>query len=342
MCVLLLAPAGASAQASTGGATYVPPPPPAKRAKIVGGIAIPPIGAPTRVMRAIAAANRIIRKPYVYGGGHKPYTSLIATKARLDRGYDCSGSVSFALYGGRFLKSPLDSSSFMSWGRRGKGQWITVYTNPGHAYVVIAGLRFDTSGGGPHGCLRAALGERPALAQVQPLARRLHGQAPAELLISAPRGGGARIGRQVSSTAARSIDPGVLYPMAVATPTIDKTDEQKAITDMVRQFADEQILPNAEHYDHEDEFPEPIVEQMKELGLFGVTIPEEYGGMGLDLTTYSMIVEELSRGWISISGDRQHPLHRLLPADEVRHRGAASEVPAADGHGRDPGRVLAV
>ena len=71
---------------------------------------------------------------------------------------------------------------------------------------------------------------------------------------------------------------------------------------MVRQFADEQILPNAEHYDHEDLFPEPIVEQMKDLGLFGVTIPEEYGGMGLDLTTYAMIVEELSRGWISISG----------------------------------------
>jgi alkylation response protein AidB-like acyl-CoA dehydrogenase len=70
----------------------------------------------------------------------------------------------------------------------------------------------------------------------------------------------------------------------------------------VRQFADEQIIPNAEHYDHEDAFPEPVVEQMKELGLFGVTIPEEYGGMGLDLTTYAMIVEELSRGWISISG----------------------------------------
>ena len=88
--------------------------------------------------------------------------------------------------------------------------------------------------------------------------------------------------------------------MALATE--DKTDEQKAICEMVRQFADEQIIPNAEHYDHEDEFPEPIVEQMKELGLFGVTIPEEYGGMGLDLTTYAMIVEELSRGWISISG----------------------------------------
>src|SRR5438552_1957493 len=91
--------------------------------------------------------------------------------------------------------------------------------------------------------------------------------------------------------------------MAVAaSPHIEKTDEQKAITEMVRQFADEQILPNAEHYDNEDSFPEPIVEQMKELGLFGVTIPEEYGGMGLDLTTYAMIVEELSRGWISISG----------------------------------------
>jgi len=89
--------------------------------------------------------------------------------------------------------------------------------------------------------------------------------------------------------------------MAVAA-TQDITDEQRAICEMVRQFADEQILPKAEHYDHEDSFPEPIVEQMKELGLFGVTIPEEYGGMGLDLTTYAMIVEELSRGWISISG----------------------------------------
>jgi alkylation response protein AidB-like acyl-CoA dehydrogenase len=91
--------------------------------------------------------------------------------------------------------------------------------------------------------------------------------------------------------------------MAVAASQhTEMTDEQKAITEMVHQFADEQILPNAEHYDHEDAFPEPIVEQMKELGLFGVTIPEEYGGMGLDLTTYAMIVEELSRGWISISG----------------------------------------
>jgi len=91
--------------------------------------------------------------------------------------------------------------------------------------------------------------------------------------------------------------------MAVATPDIsDKTDEQKAITEMVRQFVDNEILPVAEEFDHEDKFPEAIVEHMKELGLLGSTIPEEHGGMGLDLTTYAMIVEELSRGWISISG----------------------------------------
>ena len=82
----------------------------------------------------------------------------------------------------------------------------------------------------------------------------------------------------------------------------EMTDEQKAIVEMVRNFVDNEIIPKAEEYDREDKFPEPIVEQMKELGLFGVTIPEEYGGMGLDLTTYAMIVEELSRGWISISG----------------------------------------
>ena len=131
--------------------------------------------------------------------------------------------------------------------------------------------------------------------------------------------------------------------MAVAAePYTEKTDEQQAITEMVRQFADEQILPNAEHYDHEDSFPEPIVEQMKELGLFGVTIPEEYGGMGLDLTTYAMIVEELSRGWISISGViNTHFIGSYLlmkfGTDEQKQK-----LPAAHGHGRDPRRVLAV
>src|SRR3954453_15267423 len=87
-----------------------------------------------------------------------------------------------------------------------------------------------------------------------------------------------------------------------ARPFYEKTDEQREIGEMVRRFVDEQIIPNAEHYDGADEYPEPIVEQMKELGLFGITIPEEFGGLGLDLTTYVMVVEELSRGWISISG----------------------------------------
>jgi len=126
--------------------TYVPPPPPAKRAKIVDGLAIPPVGAPGRVVRAIQAANRIVRKPYVYGGGHGTYISR-GSVLKLDRGYDCSGAISFALRGGRFLKNPLDSGSFRNWGRRGRGRWITVHTNRGHAYVEIAGLRFDTSRG---------------------------------------------------------------------------------------------------------------------------------------------------------------------------------------------------
>lgn len=80
------------------------------------------------------------------------------------------------------------------------------------------------------------------------------------------------------------------------------TEEQKDIRSMIRDFTDTEIIPNAEKYDSEDKFPEEIVEQMKELGLFGSMISEEYGGMGLDLFTYAMIIEELSRGWISISG----------------------------------------
>ena len=107
-----------------------------------GLTAIPPAAAPPEVKNAVYAANRIAGKPYRYGGGHRRFN---------DTGYDCSGSISFALRGGGMLKRPLDSRAFASWGERGKGQWITVYTNPGHAYVVIAGLRFDTSGPVPRG-----------------------------------------------------------------------------------------------------------------------------------------------------------------------------------------------
>jgi septal ring factor EnvC (AmiA/AmiB activator) len=102
------------------------------------GTATAPAGAPEAVQATIAAANAISDTPYVWGGGHGSFESA---------GYDCSGSVSYALHGGGFLSSPLDSTGFMTWGEGGPGNWITVYSNPGHAYMVVAGLRFDTSGG---------------------------------------------------------------------------------------------------------------------------------------------------------------------------------------------------
>jgi hypothetical protein len=125
---------------TSGGAVFVPPPPPPETAQLVDGRVIAPASAPTRVKRVIAAANRLVEKPYIYGGGHRPFV-----KGYLDAGYDCSGAVSYALYGGRFLRSPLPSGAMMNWGRPGPGKWITVYAHSAHAYVVIAGLRFDTS-----------------------------------------------------------------------------------------------------------------------------------------------------------------------------------------------------
>ncbi len=135
----LAAPASAGRSKSSGGATFQPPPPPPEEATLVDGRVIAPASAPRRVKRVIEAANRLVEKPYIYGGGHKPFSSS------LDRGYDCSGAVSYALYGGRFLRSPLPSGSMMSWGEDGPGEWITVYAHRGHAYIVVAGLRFDTS-----------------------------------------------------------------------------------------------------------------------------------------------------------------------------------------------------
>jgi len=94
-------------------------------------------GLPLRVRRIIAAANRIAGKPYKYGGGHGQWN---------DSGYDCSGSVSYALHGAGLLSTALDSSGFMRWGAPGKGRWVTIYANPGHAYMVVNGRRFDTTG----------------------------------------------------------------------------------------------------------------------------------------------------------------------------------------------------
>ena len=97
-----------------------------------------PSAAPAAVAAAIEAANSIATTPYIWGGGHGSFESS---------GYDCSGSVSFALHGGGFLSSPLDSTGLSTWGEPGPGRWITVYANAGHAWVIIAGLAFDTSGG---------------------------------------------------------------------------------------------------------------------------------------------------------------------------------------------------
>jgi hypothetical protein len=146
-CILACAPAVAQANggASPSDARYAP----AAKAKIVNGYAIPPRSAPRRVKMAIEAANEIVRKPYRYGGGHASVN---------DRGYDCSGTISYALIGAKLLRSPLDSGSFMSWARRGKGKWISVYAHGGHAYVVIAGLRLDTGMRDPNG---ARYGQAP-------------------------------------------------------------------------------------------------------------------------------------------------------------------------------------
>jgi cell wall-associated NlpC family hydrolase len=102
-----------------------------------GGIALPPIEAPQAVHDIVDAGNQIARTPYLWGGGHGKW---------LDKGYDCSGSVSYALAFAGLLGGPLDSGRLMHWGKPGKGQWVTIYTNPGHVFMVVAGVRFDTSG----------------------------------------------------------------------------------------------------------------------------------------------------------------------------------------------------
>jgi cell wall-associated NlpC family hydrolase len=101
------------------------------------GIALPPIEAPSAVRSIIEAGNYIARTPYLWGGGHGKW---------IDTGYDCSGSISYALARAGLLNAPLDSGRLMSWGEPGKGKWVTIYANSGHVYMVVAGVRFDTSG----------------------------------------------------------------------------------------------------------------------------------------------------------------------------------------------------
>jgi cell wall-associated NlpC family hydrolase len=114
-----------------------------KKAKLKkNGKAIPPANAPKRIKKAIRAGNRIRKKPYKWGGGHGRWN---------DNGYDCSGAVSYVLRGANMLKRPRASGGFMRWRKPGRGKWITVYAHGGHAFIVVAGLRFDTSGTGGKG-----------------------------------------------------------------------------------------------------------------------------------------------------------------------------------------------
>lgn len=106
------------------------------QAVLRNGVAYAPSRAPQSVKNAIWAANTLRRKPYVWGGGHGTF---------YDRGYDCSGTVSFALHGAGLLNSPMPSSDLMRYGERGRGRWMTIYSRNGHAFAVIAGLRLDTT-----------------------------------------------------------------------------------------------------------------------------------------------------------------------------------------------------
>ncbi len=109
---------------------------PGATARYVKGLAAAPMSAPAAVQQIIWAGNQLIGLPYIYGGGHGSFISP---------GYDCSGTVSFALHGADLIPAPMDSSEFMGWGEHGVGQWVTVFSNPEHAYMTVAGLRLDTS-----------------------------------------------------------------------------------------------------------------------------------------------------------------------------------------------------
>jgi cell wall-associated NlpC family hydrolase len=131
-------PADARALKRAAGAQAAEPTAPVGKATLGSdGLAIPPADAPPQVKAVIEAANEIADKPYKYGGGHA---------RKVDSGYDCSGSVSYALRGGGLMRGAMASGDMASWGRPGRGRWITIRANGGHAYMMVAGLRFDTSG----------------------------------------------------------------------------------------------------------------------------------------------------------------------------------------------------
>jgi cell wall-associated NlpC family hydrolase len=109
---------------------------PGSTARYVDGLAAAPMSVPAPVQEIIWAGNELIGLPYIFGGGHASFVSP---------GYDCSGTVSFALHGASLLSTPEDSSEFEVWGSHGVGRWVSIFSNPGHAYMTVAGLRLDTS-----------------------------------------------------------------------------------------------------------------------------------------------------------------------------------------------------
>ena len=120
------------------------------------------------------------------------------------------------------------------------------------------------------------------------------------------------------------------------------TDVADEIIATIARWIDKDVIPYASGFEHADEFPQSMFDQMCEFGLFGATIPEEYGGLGLDITTYARIIEELSRGWMSLSGISEHPQNRRNHDRSVRNRRSATEVPAEDGGRNVPGCVFTV
>ena len=148
---------GANASDSSGGegtGPGAPPPPPGRATLNSQGLAVAPANAPTVIREVIAAANKIAFKPYVYGGGHGSFNSS---------GYDCSGSVSYALHGGGLLSSPEDSTQFESYGQARYGTWISIWANSGHAFMRVAGLWFDTAAQSSHN------GDRWSKTRVSPM-----------------------------------------------------------------------------------------------------------------------------------------------------------------------------
>jgi cell wall-associated NlpC family hydrolase len=139
---------GTVAHTASGGSGAV-----SRATALPNGVALPPLQAPTAVRQIIEAGNAIARTPYLWGGGHGKW---------LDKGYDCSGSVSFVLAAAGLLGGPLDSGHLMSWGQPGNGRWVTIYANAGHVFLEVAGIRFDTGAQSVTGSRWASFGRSTA------------------------------------------------------------------------------------------------------------------------------------------------------------------------------------